>query len=306
MGFSVIDSSIIDSYHYHFTGKRIVNNLRKSQAEGYGFLELSNCFVRYRIAGNGPTTLVFPTDPPVMIESYDEIIRALAPHYKVIVFELPGFGYSFPKKNMRFDFDPAVQTLLTCLDAWDSAPYGLVFSCASVFFARKMAELSPETITHLTLLQCPSWAQEQAWVDGLDPRGILSTGIVGQLFLTGMKKKIARDWVNFASHSKGLSKQLIETSESVLGNGGCYCLASAIQRTLRQEEPHFNKIKQPILSLYGECDRSHSRTDFHTIKEHCSHAIVKPIPNVGHFPELENTPLFTDYLKSFMSGSLLA
>lgn len=298
-----MDFSIIDSLPNHYKAKRIVRRLSATLPQGYGFLDLPHCYVRYRVAGNGPITIVFATDPPVTLESYDSIIESLIRDFKVIVFELPGFGFSFPKKSMKFDFNPAVDTLLACLKHWNAAPYVLAFPCASAFFARKMAEVSPETITHLVLTQCPSWSQEQAWVKRLDPKGILSTGFIGQVFMGSLKRKIGHEWVAFASHTHQTTQQLQAHNHNTMKQGGCYCLASSIQRSLLQDAPQFHPIDQPILSVYGDCDRSHKNTDFHSIKEHGHHTLVKSIPNTGHFPELENTPVFLNYLKSFISGS---
>src|SRR5882724_4688733 len=69
---------------------------------GIRFLELPTARVRVRVAGRGTRTLVFATDMPNVVESYDEIIRLLEDDFRIVVFEQVGYGFSFPKPGFRF------------------------------------------------------------------------------------------------------------------------------------------------------------------------------------------------------------
>lgn len=289
-------ATLLDTVPSGLKARRFTKKIRQRQADGYGMAELDNCFVRYRTAGSGTLTVVMAADPPVTLECYDQLIEVLAKDYRVIVFEVPGFGFSLPKIGFDFSFDAVVNTLSGLLDYWQSAPYILAFPCASAYFSIALAERHPQLISHLAMIQAPNWEQEQQWKHRLDPKSILNTPIVGQVFLGSLKRKIARQWMQFASNTDAftsLSKSLIDTQ---LHQGGCYCLASALQKSLTPESPKFETIKQPTILVYGEQDRSHKKTDFNSIRDYGSSIKTHMFANAGHFPELEAPELFKQSL----------
>ncbi|MDB5973876.1 MAG: alpha/beta hydrolase family protein [Nevskia sp.] len=69
------------------------------------FMHLPGASIRYRMAGSGERCLVFCADPPVTLELYDALITALAPDFRVVVFELPAFGLSLPRLGLDFGLE---------------------------------------------------------------------------------------------------------------------------------------------------------------------------------------------------------
>ena len=61
--------------------------------DGIRFVELPEATIRCRIVGERGPTLLFCTDPPVVIELYDALIAELARDHRVVVFEPPAFGH---------------------------------------------------------------------------------------------------------------------------------------------------------------------------------------------------------------------
>lgn len=54
----------LDILPSHLTAKRISQRIRAQQKQDYYLLELPECFIRYRMAGKGDSTIVFATDAP--------------------------------------------------------------------------------------------------------------------------------------------------------------------------------------------------------------------------------------------------
>src|SRR5262245_33906170 len=105
---------------------------------GLRIVELPSTQVRVRVAGTGPR-VVFACDPPNVIEQYDDIIERLAPDFTVIVFEQPGFGFSFPKAGWTFTRREFADALLGLLATLGMAPYALAFPCVSTYYGMQVA-----------------------------------------------------------------------------------------------------------------------------------------------------------------------
>ncbi len=286
----------IDTFTAALSSKRRLRQVRHSQASGYHLAELDSCFIRYREAGQGAKTLVLAVDPPITLECYDQLLALLAPDYHVYVFELPGFGYSMVKGHFRFDFDATIETLHELLRHWNAGPYTLAFPCASAFFSIALANQYPQLISHLAMIQSPNWQQEQAWKHRLDPHGVLNRAIVGQLFMKLKKRHVADQWVKFASNTPEFTHNSLPLIDRQLHQGGCYCLASAMQYGLPEKSPTLGQVTQPAQLIYGQQDSSHKATKFETIRDYGDHISLQPIEHAGHFPELEAPELFKAYI----------
>lgn len=296
-------ATLIDTFPSGLNAKRKIKTLQQRQPSDYHIIELESCYVRYRMAGSGKHTLVLATDPPVSLECYDELIGILAKDYRVIVFELPGFGYSIPKVGFDFCFESGMDAILQLLQHWNCGPYVLSFPCASAYFSIALAERFPQWVSHLALIQAPNWQQEQHWKHRLDPKSILNTPIVGQLFLRLGKRKVARQWMDYASNTPPFTQHTQPLIDTQLHQGGCYCLASVMQKSLTPESPALGEFKQPAIMVYGQQDPSHKKTDFETIRDYNKRIETCAIEAAGHFPELETPLLFKRYLDKLIYAS---
>jgi hypothetical protein len=70
-----------------------------STRPGIRIVDLPTAQVRVRIASHGPRTLVFACDMPNVVESYDVLFHLLQDDFRVVCFEQPGFGFSYPKRG---------------------------------------------------------------------------------------------------------------------------------------------------------------------------------------------------------------
>jgi pimeloyl-ACP methyl ester carboxylesterase len=264
---------------------------------GIAFARFPEALIRYRVVGKGPQTLVLATDPPVVIEQYDELLEILEPDFRVIVFEIPGFGFSMPQSGFSFDFAQLNNLVAEFLYRLDMGPYILAFPCVAAYGAIDVAKRFPELVDGVVLLQAPSWREEVKWKHGLDKRQILSKPIIGQLTLQLLKRKRVSQWFDAAVGKKERLSEFVETTDRALEHGACFCLASAFQHYLTDSAPALATISQPTLIVWGEADRSHRRTDKSSSKLYCQNAEELRFQDAGHFPELEEPEMFSKAVK---------
>ena len=242
----------IDTVVPNIRSRSIAQSSEFNSRPGIANLQLSTTLIRYRMVGDGPQTLVLAADPPVVIEQYDELIQCLKDDFRVIVFELPGFGFSLPRSGFRFDFAKAID----------------------------IAARFPSLVSGVVLVQAPSWGEEVKWKHGRDRQEILSKPVIGQLALQALKRKRAPQWLDAAVGNREKLSEFVETTDVAFAHGACFCLASAFQRYLTDTEQPLAVINQPSLVIWGEADRTHRNTDKSSTRLYCPHAkrCASPVP----------------------------
>lgn len=274
---------------------------REAAQGGMRFMHLERASIRYRIAGAGPRTLVLCTDPPVLLEMYDELIAALAADWRVIVFEPPAFGLSLPRMGLDFSMPATAEIVREFLQRLDFGPYVLAFPCVPAYCALWLAARHPQLASGLVLMQAPDWSEELRWKRRRDPKNILGRPWIGQIALRLLRRKRAGDWYRLALGRKDLLQPFTEQTRHAFDHGACFSLASAFQKFLVDAEPDFSGIYQPALVLWGHADRSHAETDRESIRRHLPHARIVHLPEAGHFPELEAPQRFAQELRTLFS-----
>lgn len=262
------------------------------------FMHLRRASIRYRVAGNGGRCIVFCADPPVTLELYDELIAALAPDFRVVVFELPGFGLSLPRLGSGFELQAVAEVLREFLDGLGLAPYLLAFPCVPAYSALWLAGHYPQLVDGVVLMQAPDWQQELHWKHGRDPKNILARPYLGQILLRLLRRRRASLWYRLALGRRELLPHFSDTTECAFDHGAGFSLASAFQRHLNGPEPAFGSITQPALVVWGEADRSHPHTDRDSIRRYLPQATLLRLPQVGHFPELEAPQRFAEAVRA--------
>jgi len=297
-------SEIIDGFVPTINKNKIMNGPALSSRDGIAFMDLGSAHIRYRIVGTGKQTLVFETDPPIVIEHYDELISLLKDDYRIVVFEPPGFGFSLPSMTLKYDIDSMICLTEKFLNQLSLGPYLLVAPCVTAFGAVALAQKRPDLISHLILSQVPSWEQMLKWKVGRDPKGLLGTPVISQLLLQFLKRKRTPNWLEKALGNESLLAPFNHIAQVAYSQGATFNLASAFQQFLKGPNPITGKTLQPTLIVWGDLDKSHCETCKHSSLELATSANVIHIPEAGHFPELETPKIFVTHLNSFYRETL--
>jgi len=248
--------------------------------------------------GNKPIIISVP-DGPNVIEHHEELIQKLANNYRVICFELPGFGFSYPALRYDYSFDMTAKIIINVMDVLQVERASLSFSCANGFYGITVARMIPERIEHLFLAQTPAMHQMKNWTKQNVPK-LVRIPWFGQITNSFLEKKLATKWYNYAL-PKGFDKSEYQLKAvSTIKNGGCFCLSSLVQGLTKELNNPLGGIEIPTTLIWGNKDYTHRNTDFNTIKEHISNANIIEFKGCGHFPDLENTTKYVSLINKVL------
>ena len=249
--------------------------------------------------GKGPVVILAP-DGPCVIEHYSDLISLLSEKFRVICFDMPGFGFSYPRPIYRFGLEETAEAIIELMDYLEVPKAVLAMSCANGFFAMSTARNHPERVSHLVLAQTPSLTAMKRWTDRIVPKPI-KLPYVGQLVMAATARKFSASWFDIALPRDHAEKsRFVEPAQKAVENGGCFCLASLVQGMLERDDAELRGVQCPTLLLYGENDFSHKYTDFQSLKELIPHAQIEGLVGCAHFPDLEDSQRYASRLENFV------
>lgn len=255
--------------------------------------------IRIKDTGGNKPALVMVPDGPCVIEHFESLIIELLPHFRVICFDMPGLGFSYPKFSYDFGLKKSTKVIISVLDALRIERAILSFSCSNGYFAISVAKNFPGRVSRLVLAQTPSLHEmKNQWVNRNIPKS-MQIPYMGQIVSAVMYKKLASRWYDMAlpknsSHKEGFAKQ----SMSALNSGGCFCLASIVQGLQNVGDHELNDIEVPTTMVWGNKDWSHKNTKFESLREHVPNCEIHEFDGCGHFPYLEQPKAFAGLLRN--------
>lgn len=262
---------------------------------------------RYREQGKGQT-IVFAADPPVTLEMYDTLLETFARRFRVIVVELPAMGFSAARESYGFGFKESADDVAAFLKAVAGDGAVLAFSCAAGMAAVDIAARYPSLASALALIQTTDWEGFQRWKAARDPKNILGKPFLGQLAMRRMGPKRAPDWFRLATGNRAMVAPFCACAAETLERGAGWALASAYQRFLGGAQSPLGRPKQPVLVIWGKADRSHGAEAPVRAKALGDNVRIVEVDHVGHFGDLEDTPLayrlITEWLDEGQSAAV--
>lgn len=266
-------------------------------------LNLSSADIRYFQAGSGKFSLIICPDPPNTIEHYHDLIKLLSIDFQVVVFELPGFGFSKISKSQCISRDFYTQITFELIERLNLKNVILVYPCLSALSAIQAAHLRPDLIYGLVIIQCGSISEEQRWAHRIDVAGLFKTPIIGDVFSKFCASIISKKWYQSAlPKGSALFNSFWGPTNEAFKKGARFPLSSAIQSLLKMNTT-IHEVKQPALILWGGSDRSHRYTNKRSLLEWLVNAQYHEWPNCGHFPELEHTKKFAELIQKYFKNT---
>ena len=256
-----------------------------SASQGVSFCNTAKVQFRYREAGAGDT-IVFTADPPMTLETYDALIDAFARDFRVIIVELPAMGFSAVSEDFGFGFRETNDEVAAFLKAVAGDQAILAFSCVAGLGAVDIAVCYPALCSRLALIQTGDVEAFAIWKARRDPKRILAKPILGQLAMQRLAPKRMPDWYALSVGQTSMIEGFCACAAESFRHGAQWSLASAYQRYM-DPRVKLERPSQPVLSLWGEADRSHPRENVHTIRRLAPNARCVSFADLGHTPELE-------------------
>jgi len=246
------------------------------------------------VSSDRPVVLMTP-DGPNVIEHHAQVIDLLAPHARVICFDMPGFGFSKPAPGYRHRVDQSAGVIVGLMDALEVREASLLFSCANGFYAIGAAKLAPQRIRRLVLAQTAGISAMPAWTQRNVPK-LIQTPIAGQITMRLAKRKFAHAWYGMAMNDAAKKSEFRATAKHALDHGACFCLADVVQGLSKATAADFAGVKAPTTLLWGDADRSHKHTRAESLLELLPQAQIRHCPDCGHFPDLERPAIYAEHV----------
>lgn len=265
--------------------------------ENYSFIETD--FGKIRVFDtketNKPVLLNAP-DGPNVIEHQQELIKQLSKTYRVICFEFPGIGFSYPNFKYDYSISSGGNLIINLLDILKIERATLLFSCSNGFYAIKASEINPEKVSRLIVSQTPSKQAMSVWTQNAIPKP-LKTPVLGQLANAFSEKKFANLWYKYALPKVTNTSDYQQKAISALNAGGCFCLSSLVQGLSKELSHPLQNVEIPATMVWGKKDFTHQKTNPKSILEHLPNCEIIEFDDCGHFPELEQTKRFVESIK---------
>jgi len=253
---------------------------------------------RYRERGTGQT-LVFAADPPVTLELYNDLLDTYAPHFRVIIVELPAMGFSQQQGDYRFGFRETNDDMANFLKSVAGENAVLAFSCVGGLGAVDIAVRYPDLVSKLILIQTADYTQFQKWKAARDPKKILAKPIIGQILMRRLRLKRLPMWLGLAVGKREMLEPFCACGELTINHGAGWTMAGAFQNYMRSGL-ELGKAQQPILAIWGDLDKSHASTASQSVKNLGKNTQLISYNDLGHFPELEDVPRIFGAIRTFL------
>ncbi len=259
--------------------------------ENIKFIETDFGTIRVFDTQENKPVLINVPDGPNVIEHHLELIRQLSKTFRVVCFEFPGFGFSYPNAKYDYSLQKSAVLILNLMDILKIRRATLSFSCSNGYYALKALELAPGRFEHLFLAQTTSFNAMKNWVDINIPK-ILTYPIVGQIANIFIEKKFVEQGYKYLLPKGADLTGYKNIALNSLKNGGCNCLSSLVQGLNRELNTNFKDLEVKTTLVWGQKDYTHRKTEKKSILENVPNCEIIEFENCGHYPELENTLSF--------------
>lgn len=250
-------------------------------------------------SGGDAPALLFAPDGPCVIEHYAPLIERLRADFRVVVFDLPGFGLSAPSARYTHRLEQGADAIVAVLDALGIARATLCFSCVNGFYAIAAATRAPSRVDRLILAQTPGIEAMQAWTARMIPWPLRLPGL-GQLLNFLGRRRLARTWYRIALPRTTDRAPFDAPAQTALDHGGCFCLAGVVQgmAPTAVDHPLLQLRDLPVTLLWGGADFSHRHTQPESLQALLPQASILRFDAVGHFPDLEQPDTYAAVVRN--------
>jgi pimeloyl-ACP methyl ester carboxylesterase len=259
--------------------------------------------VRLRLRDTGPR------DAPAVIllhgfgaslDTWEPWAQALSARYRVIRFDLPGFGLTGPDPTGDYTDAREMKILAGLMDQLDVDHASLIGNSLGGRIVWNFAALHPERVTRIVLVSPDGFASPGFAYD-TPPKAPLMMQALPYIAPRGLLR--ANLAVAYA-HPENLSEATLTRYRDMLLAPGVRpaILARMGQVILRDPAPTLARIQAPTLLLWGEQDGMIPIANAADYLRDMPHATLVRLPNLGHVPFEEDPVNSLAPVERFLSG----
>lgn len=249
--------------------------------------------------GLGPVVIMVP-DGPAVIEHHQALVKDLSADFRVVVYDQPGFGFSYAKGGYGHRLEEGVSALKAVMDALNIAHAHLSFTCANGYYALHATQTLGDRVGDLILAQTPDLQDMLRWTAYVVPK-VLSVPVIGQTLFFSQKRVMARKWFDSALPKSTDKTEFKETASRVVDHRGCFCLASLVQGLKTADDAQVKVKKHRVTMVWGDQDRTHKFSTFDSLRNLAPNARIERFADCGHMPNLEQPQRFAKLIREVIS-----
>lgn len=263
--------------------------------DGSKFVELDGFNVHYRDQGNpdGPT-LVLIHGVVASLHTWDDWTRILGEQYRIVRFDVPGFGLTGPAADGFYSAERMIGVLGLLLDYLGISKASLIGNSLGGYISWNFALAHPERVEKLILIDPAGYPMKKVpWMIAaadlpLAPLA-MSLWMPRSLIAQGIKEVYG----NPSLIKEGVVQRYYDLSRRPGNRRGMMEIFRILTRTNREELHQTSQrvagIKVPTLLMWGDRDRWISPRHVPLWERDVPGIQIKVYPGVGHIP-MEEIP----------------
>jgi pimeloyl-ACP methyl ester carboxylesterase len=249
---------------------------------------------------NGPV-VVFIHGFGASLHTWEYWSKELEKNFRVIRFDLPGFGLSGPDQKGDYSDDRSNQIILSLLDALQIQKISIVGNSIGGRIAWYFTAKHPGRVEKLILIS-PDGFQSPGMSYNKAPKIPVYMNLIKYM----LPKSLFKENLEFAYFNKSvLSDQLFERYyELALYPGHRQAMIDRMRQTvLKDPAPFLKEIHCPVLLLWGERDGMIPIRNAQDYLAFMPQAQLKVLQDIGHLPQEEDPQKSLPYLLQFLKLS---
>ncbi|SNS22015.1 alpha/beta fold hydrolase [Pseudomonas segetis] len=279
-------------------GSLTLNDLTSIYApagSGSAFVELDGCNVHYRDQGDRELPVIIMIHGVVSsLHTWDDWFFEFNPHYRVIRFDLPGFGLTGPSKDGVYTVERMLRILGLLMDHLHVERASFAGSSLGGYLAWNFALSQPNRVEKLVLIDPAGYAMDKL------PWMIAASQLPGSTILMPIwmpRTLIAQGVKEVYGDRKRIKASVVERYYRLSRRPGNRRAMMQIFRQLvltnrtqlLQTPAAVARLEVPTLLLWGEVDRWIPPAQVRLWQRDLPSIQVKTYPGVGHLP-MEEIP----------------
>ena len=279
-----------------------------SPDSGSRFIELDGFNVHYRDEGSrDKPVLVMIHGVVASLHTWDGWISAFAPHYRIIRFDVPGFGLTGPKRDGDYSAERMMRVFGLLLDYLGIAKASIAGNSLGGYIAWNFALAAPDRVDKLVLIDPAGypmakvpWMIAAAALPGATwamplwmPRALIAQGIKEVYGEPGRIKPGVVDRYYDLTRRPGNRRAMMDIFRVLL---------KVNREELHTTPERVAKIQAPTLLMWGDRDRWISPKHVPLWQRDLPGIQVKAYAGVGHIPMEEIPERTASYSLRFLQG----
>jgi len=254
---------------------------------------VNNVQLRYELSGKGDNTIVLLHEMSMSLESWDEEMPALVPHWRVLRYDLRGFGLS-QRIHDAITMDDEVEDLRALLDALDiHGKVTLAGGAVGGAIALKFAATYPERVSGVVAVSPAAYMAPQP--DRVPKKDAAPAAPMSAEAMERVQES-AYPSVIRKMHPKNYEKYLAIQAASDRAAGQ---ITAAMVYAVGFKDI-LPKIQCPTVIVATSLFKAHSVADFKELADSIPHGRLEVL-ETGHFAPIESpemvSPILTKFLK---------